>query len=317
MINSPGKGSSAVYLKFVVISLAVCFLFGTTFRSKAQTAQEVQTALASLRSDDQLRNCSRALSWLLLYRETLKDELANELYRTDRQGRDAILYILFKTNSFIPDIRFKQFILARLVEQDSRVRNFDILYGPTEMFESVEAFHEGKGKEQGWGTVSAHWEAWKFIDGHFSDFESLLTDNLSRTDSAFVLWGTTWLFDKHGVLNKKLAYYTPQVLSRAAAHLKNDEQQYNGTHAMRMFLMLGRHSLPILTNAARSPDPQQRYLSRALIDAISSRGNRNAFGFLNANGTIYFSLIGEADPEPEWMAEASEKYLNQENPKYP
>ena len=160
--------------------------------------------------------------------------------------------------------------------------------------------------------VRAHWEAWKFIDGHFSDFESLLTDNLSRTDSAFVLWGTTWLFDKHGVLNQKLAYYTPQVLSRAAAHLKNDKQGYNATHAVRMFLMLNRHSLPILTDSARSSDPQQRSLARALIDAISSRGNRNAFGFLNAHGTIYFSLIGENDPEPEWMNEVTEKYLDEE-----
>src|SRR5690349_24713067 len=153
---------------FMVVFLALCFLVETAGSSKAQTAQEVQTALAHLRSDDQLYNCSRAISWLSLYRETLKDELVNELYRTDRQGRDAILHILFNTKSFVPDIRFKQFILARLVEQDSRVGNFDILFGPPEIFESKAAFEEANEKGKEWGTVRAHWEAWKFIDGHFS-----------------------------------------------------------------------------------------------------------------------------------------------------
>jgi hypothetical protein len=306
-----------MYLKFVVISLAVCLLFGVTPRSKAQTTEEVRTALASLRSDDQLYNCSRAISWLLVYRETLKDELVNELYRTDRQGRDAILHILFNTKSFKPDIRFKQFVLARLPEQDSRVRNYDILYGTPEIFESKAAFEEANEKGQDWGTVQAHWEAWKYINANFNDFDRLLTANLAHTTSAFVLWGTTWLFDRHGVLNQKLAYYTPQVLSRAADNLKNDGQQYNATHAIRTFLMLNRHGLPVLTTAARSSDPQQRYLAQALIDAISSRRNRNAFGFLNAHGTIYFSLIGEEDQEPEWMREATQKYLDQETPKYP
>jgi hypothetical protein len=301
-----------MYLNFVVISLAVCLLFGTTFRSKAQTAQEVRTAFTDLRSDDKLLNCSRAVSWLMLYREKLNDYLLSELYRTDRQGRDAILHVLFNTKSFNPDNRFKQFVLARLPEQDSHVRNWDVLYGRPEIFRSKETFATAQGEGQDWGMVRAHWEAWQYIDGHFSDFESLLTDNLSRTDSAFVLWGTTWLFDKHGVLKKKLAYYTPQVLSRAAAHLKNDKQQYNATHAARMFLLLDRHSLPILTDSARSSDPQQRYLAQALIGVISSRGNRNAFGFLNAHGPIYFSLVGESDPEPEWMNEVTEKYLDEE-----
>jgi hypothetical protein len=241
----------------------------------------------------------------------------NELYRTDRQGRDAILHILFNTKSFIPDIRFKQFVLARLPEQDSRVRNYDILYGAPEIFKSGAAFQEANEKGQDWGMVQAHWEAWKYIDANFSDFDGLLTDNLARTTSAFVLWGTTWLFDRHGVLKKKLAYYTPQVLSRAADHLKNDHEKYNATHAIRTFLMLNRYSLPTLTKAARSNDAQQRCLAQALIDAISSRGNRNAFGFLNSYGAIYFSLIGEEDREPEWMSEATQKYLDQETPKYP
>ncbi len=146
--------------------------------------------------------------------ETLKDEIVNELYRTDRQGRDAILHILFNTKSFIPDIRFKQFVLARLPEQDSRVRNYDILYGAPEIFKSKAAFDEANEKGQDWGMVQAHWEAWKYINANFSDFDGLLTDNLARTTSAFVLWGTTWLFDKHGVLNQKLAYYTPQGSDR-------------------------------------------------------------------------------------------------------
>ena len=134
--------------------------------------------------------CGRR-NWLLQHREEVKEDLLDELYKTDTdsQERDAILYVLFNTSSFGPDERFARLVIARLPEQDSQVRNgatFELMGNAGDL----EPIH----------TSGAHWEAWPFMNKHFSTFEPLLKEQIRRTNNVFVLWGTAWLFKKRGVL---------------------------------------------------------------------------------------------------------------------
>src|SRR5678816_4525730 len=126
---------------------AVVFLSGS-FLGFAQTTDLTRRAFVNIKSDDKPRNCEDAMRYLFKYRAKLKDGLLRELYQTDRQGRDAILLILFQTPGFIPDQRFAHFVMTRLPEQDKVVENNDLL------------FREG-----------AHWWAWRFIDKHYTLFE--------------------------------------------------------------------------------------------------------------------------------------------------
>src|ERR1700758_285610 len=92
----------------------------------AQTPAEVRSAFKNLRSDHIKHNCSRATDWLFAHREALKDQMIQELYVTDRQGRDALLHVLFHTESFVADDSFRRFVMARLPEEDKVVTNSDI-----------------------------------------------------------------------------------------------------------------------------------------------------------------------------------------------
>jgi hypothetical protein len=65
-----------------------------------------------LRSDHIKPNRGQATDWLYVYREALKDQVAQELYQTDRQGKDPLLYVLFNTRSFIADDRFRRLVMG-------------------------------------------------------------------------------------------------------------------------------------------------------------------------------------------------------------
>jgi hypothetical protein len=119
--------------------------------------------------------------------------------------------------------------------------------------------------------------------------------------------------NKHGVLASHLGLYTPEVLARVAANLRNDEVENNASQAARLFRLLGDRSLPVLREAAKSSDAQQSNFSRALLDAIAKK-DRRALGYLNAKLSLYRIPSG-AGPEPEWIEPLTEKYLERE--KYP
>jgi hypothetical protein len=277
----------------------------------AQTPAEVRSAFKNLRSDHIKHNCGHATDWLFVHREALKDQMVQELYVTDRQGRDALLHVLFNTNSFVADDRFRRFVIARLPEQDTVVGNLDI---------AVESAPRSIAPHWSTGTLQAHWEAWDYIDAHFKDFEPLLTDAISHSDSMFVLWGTTWMLAKHRVLKQSLNLYTDEVMGRIASNLKDDDIPYNAGQAVRVFLLLGKHGIPTLQHSASSSDNQMANLSRALIDAIQY-GKHEAFGYMSARVTINLAPVIDQHEDPAWLdpltAKYKEEYLQNPNVPYP
>jgi len=276
---------------------ATCLLLAiTTGLVKGQSSAEVRQAFRDLHDDKIPGNCVRATNWLLQHREEMKEDLLDELYKTDTdsQERDAILYVLFNTSSFAPDERFARLVIARLPEQDSQVRNGAIFELKGNALEPIY-------------TSGAHWEAWPFMNKHFSTFESLLKEQIGRTNNVFVLWGTAWLFKKRGLLRANSTLFTPAILDSVAVNLRADNQRYNASHAVRLFLLLGDQSLPTLQKAASSGDRQSRYLATAAIDALT-KGSHNAFGYLCANLNLTGVPFGDKPAEPSWLPEAMKKY---------
>ena len=72
-------------------------------RSPAQSQSEVRQAFIDIRDDHVRDNCSRQRYWLYVNRRALKDQILEELYRTnDAQARDALLSVLVLTERFQP-----------------------------------------------------------------------------------------------------------------------------------------------------------------------------------------------------------------------
>ena len=280
--------------------IATCLLLIITpVLAKGQSSTEVRQAFRDIHDDRVPHNCVQATSWLFQHREELKGDLLDELYKTDRQGRDAILHVLFNTSSFAPDERFARLVIARLPEQDSKVENGKVFeIRPEE--QKLEPIHT-------WG---AHWEAWRFMNKHFAIFEPLLKEQIAEMNNVFVLWGTAWLFKKRGVLQDYSILFTPAIFDSAAANLRADNQKYNASQAVRLFLLLGDQSVPTLRKVASSNDNQTRYLANATIDALT-KGSHNAFGYLSANLNLITVPFGDWPTEPSWLPEAMKKHEHQ------
>jgi hypothetical protein len=283
-------------------------LFASLSSLTAQTPAEVRSAFKNLRSDHIKHNCGRAMAWLFAHRDALKDQMLQELYVTDPQGHDALLIVLFKTDSFVPDDRFRRLVIDRLTREDKDVRKGDI-----------EDFTGGllEDRRDG-GIFSAHWRAWTYIDDHFSEFEPLLRDVISKSDNMFAVWGATWLLAEHGELNKNLGLFSRSVMERIDSNLINDRIRFNASQAVRVFLLLGKYGIPTLQRSAGSSDNQQASLSRALIDAIL-HGKHEAFGYINAEANINRTPTKEALEEPEWLADVTGEYIDKfyHNPNLP
>lgn len=287
-------------LKSHGLSATCLLLIITPVLAKRQSSAEVRQAFRDIHDDRVPHNCVQATSWLFQHREELKGDLLDELYRTDRQGRDAILHVLFNTSSFAPDERFARLVIARLPEQDSQIRNNTVFEIPPEE-NDLEPIH----------TFGAHWEAWRFMNKHFAIFEPLLKEQIAKTNNVFVLWGTAWLLKKRGVLQNYSTLFTPAVLDSVATNLRDDNQPYNASHAVRLFLLLGDQSLPTLRKAASSTDRQTHYLANATMDAMT-KGSHDAFGYLSAHVNLIGVPFGDQPPEPSWLSEAMEKYRDRE-----
>jgi hypothetical protein len=294
----------AMYKRYLGAWAAIGCLIGCIQLLRAQDAPEVQSKFTDLRDDNIPGNCSAAVAWLYPRRDQLKDAMLDELYRTDRQGRDALLDVLFVTPSLVPDGRFLHLVVSRLAEEDKYVGNFAI--DTNALGEGV--FYAGYGSVPICGT---HWLAWKYIDGHFDLFEPLLAAQISDTTNLCELWGATWIFKKHDVLAKHIELYTPEVLRRVSSNLADDKVRFNASQAARIFLLLGDAGIPELRVASRSADAQESSLAQALLDALG--GSKQAFGFLYARLSISRTLFGVGKGEPEWLSSAGAPYF--ENPR--
>jgi hypothetical protein len=285
----------------ILLVAVVSFVSGlsaATHHALGQSEKEIQSKLDDLRSDNIPHNCESATKWFLKNREKLKARLEEEFYKAkDPQARDAILHVLFNTTSFTPDPRFVAAVLARLPQEDKFVGNRDIFTGPSEGPDRLCA-------------DGAHWEAWKFINDHFAVFEPKLKEQIGKTNSVLVLWGSAWLLKKHGVLQDNVALFTPVVLAKAAESLKTDNIWYNASQAVRLFLLLGDSSLPALRSAAKSTDNQTSSLAKATIDALG--GNHKAFGYLGSKVLLEVTPFGPQVKPPDWQDSVIDLYLDRE-----
>jgi hypothetical protein len=278
--------------KFVALACVGVFLdLNLASNASAQTNAQVREAFQNLRKDNIRLNCYYATQWLEKHRQALRDQMLEELYRTDDpQARDALLTVLFETETFEPDERFARFVVQRLREEDSRV--------PIMSF----------------GTFGPHHDAWYFIDRRYGLFEPLLNAEIGQTSSVWELWAIAFMFKRHNVLSANAHLYTDEVLGLAAAALKTDNVRFNASEAVRLFLMLPKQSTPIVRAVSNSSDPQQRYLARALLDAL--RGSKNAVGYLNSKLSLYAGPTGEGQswdrPKPDWLDQGTEPYLEKD-----
>ena len=297
-MNSDGIDLTVAMRGVRQVAINMVCLIAISHVMAAPTPDEVRRAFADIRDDNIPHNCEHATEWLLKYREDVKDQLLAELYRTDRQGRDAILHVLFNTPSFQPDERFIRFLFTRMAEQNRYVKSNMI-------------FKDTSGALRWSG---AHWEGWRFINDHYELFEPYLKEEIGKTDSVFVMWASAWLAKWRGSFDNYAPLFTPAVLQKAALNLRNDNISYNASQAVRLFLLLGDQSLPTLRDAETSGDAQGRMLAKATIEALA--GKRKAFGYLVSKLDITEVLVGERVQEPEWLYDAVQPYLFNERP-YP
>ncbi|MDQ2918948.1 MAG: hypothetical protein M3R10_03620 [Verrucomicrobiota bacterium] len=277
--------------------LAIAFVLAGSV--SGQTPDQIRRAFADIRSDRIPHNCERATLWLLQHAGTLQPQLLEELYKTDKQGKDAILHVLFNTPSFTPDDRFRRLVIARLPEQNRYVTNHTI-------------FNSGDIETDRIAEDGAHWEAWKYINDHFDSFEPLLQAQVAATENEWVVWATAWLLKHRGILEEHRDWFTDAVLARAAANLKDDRKNYNASQAVRLFFLLGEQSIPILQETSKSSDPQARDLARATLDAFE--GKHDAIGFLTARVGLDEVLFGEQPESPDWVQDALEPYYENKKP---
>ena len=128
--------------------------------------EQLAAAFQNIRSDDIPHNAETACAFLYAHRNELAPEFLDELYRTDRQGRDVILYALMRTKSYTPDARFCQTLVSRLNEEDHYVQNTDLGL-----------------------RLGVHWAAWTYMDRRYDVFKPLLLANLQTTGDMFCIWG--------------------------------------------------------------------------------------------------------------------------------
>ena len=282
-------------------SLLFVILFGSALFGQNQ--QQVRQAFVDLRDDNVPLNCTEATAWLYKNRESLRDQLLEEMYRTnDAQARTALLSVLLSTRSLNPDERFARFLMQRLRVEDAR------------RYVEPPASDADVGSR---GVAAQDDSAWVFVNDHYAVFEPLLKAEITRTDDMLELWTIAWLMKKRGVLSDDINLFSEEVLRKAGTNLKDDNKWCNAAQAARFFLIFPNQSLPILREFTQSADAQQRSLSRALIDAISN-GNREAFGFISfkccALNTVPF---GESVPEPKWLSEIVAKDQDADKQTYP
>jgi hypothetical protein len=261
----------------IFVSIAAVSIVATNY-SLGQTKDEIHRKFVDLHDDNIPHNCEHATEWLYNRREKLKDALVAEFFNTDWQGRASIWHILCHTASFVPDERMIRWEAASLPNRDTNE------------------------------------DDWQFIDAHFHECEPFLKEQIGKTDGKkhdmFLLWAIAWLAKKRGVIDQYSPLYTPAVLTKAAANLRNDEIDSNASQAVRLFLLLGDQSLPTLRDAAKSDDAQARSLAKATIDALA--GKRSAFGYLVSKVYLPRTPFGPEVPEPDWVPPLVERYLDKE-----
>lgn len=249
----------------------------------ADLAEQTRIAFRNIRTDDIPRNAGTAADWIISNRSQLTDELLDELYRTDRQGRDAILFALMATKSFQPDPRFCRLLVSRLNDEDRYVNNSDLL-------------------------LHTHWRAWKFIDSHYAMFRTLILENLQTSENMWCIWGTICLLQRHNDLASEVPKFSPHVWETVGRSLRSDDIEGNAGQAIRFYLIIGNSALPYLEPLTKSKEEQTQDLAAATIDAM--KGSRRAYGYLVSNVNIGRDVLGRSVPSADWAGEEGDKWAS-------
>jgi hypothetical protein len=247
----------------------------------ADVAEQTRIAFRNIRADDIPRNAVTAADWIIQNRDQLVPELQDELYRTDRQGRDVILFALMEAKSFQPDARFCRTLVSRLNDEDHYVKNQDVL-------------------------LWTHWHAWKYIDQHYDLFRALVLENLQTSNDMWCIWGTICLLQKHGELTAEVSKFSPHVWETVAKSLRSDDVEGNAGQAIRFYLIIGKPSLPHLEPLAKSDEEQTRDFAAATIDAM--KGSRRAYGYLASQVMIDRDVFKREVGPPDWLSDEVGKW---------
>jgi hypothetical protein len=264
--------------------LSACLLAAAPATALAVSQDALVVAFQNIRSDDVPQNAVAACSWIMAHRDELTPQLLDELYRTDRQGRDVILYALMRTKSYNPDARFCQTLVSRLAEENHYVKNDDLGVGD-----------------------GVHWYAWTYMDRRYDLFKPLLLANLQTTNDMFSIWGTTTLLQKHGDLAAEEPKFPQHVWDTAAVSLKPDDIEGNAGQAVRFYLLVGPDALPHLKPLETSDDPQTRSLVSATVDALG--GSKRAYGYLAMHVNVGRDLFHHHEEAwPQWLNDEAYKW---------
>ena len=240
----------------------------------------IRQSFLLLRDDEIPHNAEEASAWLAKRADKITPLLLDELYKTDAQGREQVAHILYQAQSFVPDERFIQFIVAKWVDSNT---------------------DEGD---------------WKYIHDRFETFEPLLETAILKSRNQhhdmYLLWATTWVMRKRGEVERYAKFFSPSIMSAAATHLRSDTESSNAGWAVRFFLLLGDRSIDTLREVTRSKDSQARSLAQATIDALG--GSRKAFGYLQARVELTKTPFGPTVSDPDWLAGVTAPYRDNEKP---
>ena len=263
-----------------LIACLFAVVTGAPPSSPAQTPEQVRLAFRSIRNDDIPWNAGAASKWLFLHRDRLTRELLDELYRTDRQGRDVIFSTLISTTSFQPDERFCRALVSRLNEEDSYV-GYSAL------------------------GIATHWSSWEFCNAHYDQFKSILAENAQTTNDMWCLWGTVSLWHKRGELADRLRELSPHAWELMARSLQDDKFSGNAGQAVRVYLIIGKAAIPRLESLKKSDEAQTRDYASAVIDAMN--GSRRAYGYLTSQVSLY-NMFSGGTGAPDWVSEELDKW---------
>jgi hypothetical protein len=274
------------HLRGFLVGLLGVVVINAPATALSQTENQVRLAFRYIRNDDIPRNGSSALEWIYIRRNKLSDAMLEEVYRTDRQARDAIMSALFDVRGFDPDPKFCRLVVSRLSEQDNYVKGGDL-------------------------GVAVHWKAWAFVNRHYGKFKPLLLENLHKTKDMWYIWATIYLLHYRGEIEKELPNLPANVWEMAGKSLGGDKVDWNASQAVRTYLIIGRPSLRYLEALKDSRDAQTRDYVLATIDAIG--GSKRAYGYLGSQLALSRDLFEMDEREPEWMADEVDKW-DPENP---
>jgi hypothetical protein len=234
-------------------ALLIFLSLASVVPARAQSDKQVRLALRHIRDDDIPRNGTVAAEWLILNRNRLKSVLIDELERTDKQGRGAIMTALMMDKDFKPDLRFLKRVMSYL-----------------------------NGEEDEIGRV--YQVAWGFFDRNYADVRPLLIENLNTTNSIECIRDTTFYFFKRRQFEEEFPNYGPHVWKIAADSLKDDNIFGNAGAAIEFYLTIGRPILPKLKELSTSKEEQTRDYATAMRDALN--GSRRAYGYLASQTQI-------------------------------